>query len=403
MEPLNQKLPAVRPLEVTPFRNESDELFFALQDLTQVAPRPIAVSLPGYFVLAHLDGEHTCQDIQTAFIKQFGQLISAEQIQQLIGTLDQALMLDNANFQQAYALRRNEYLAAETRDNCGRWPPADELRSQIEQMLECGSPAPIEEARGIIAPHLDYERGGPCYADAYATLAQMPPAGRYVILGTNHFGRASSPVATRKDFTTPLGRVTTDRVFIERLEAALGQSLCEHEFDHSSEHSVELQVHVLQVCQGGSSFTIVPILCPDPTGPTGTAPHDGRGPDLGAFADALARMLESDGHRTVLITGADLSHVGEHFGDEAPTTPTRLAEVQRQDRELLDLLEQRQDAAFVETIRAAGNPTRICSAGCIYALLRALPGQPCRLLRYHQAVNMEAEMHVTCAAAVVGT
>jgi AmmeMemoRadiSam system protein B len=398
----SQKLPAVRSLEVAPFRNERNELYFALHDLMQVAPRPIAVSLPGYFLLTQLDGESTCRDIQTAFLKQFGQIITADQIEQMVTTLDRALMLDSACFEQAYTKRRNEYLAAETRDNRHRYPAASALRSEIKQMLGRGSPAPVTDLRGIVAPHLDYRRGGRCYADAYATLAQTPPAERYVILGTNHFGRSSAVVATGKDFQTPLGRVTTDREFIHRLEGTLGQSLCEHQFDHNAEHSVELQLHVLQVCRPDQSFVLVPVLCPDPTGPTGTVPDDGRGPDLGDFADALGELLAKDQRRTVVIAGADLSHVGQRFGDEQPTTPALLKQVRGRDRDLLQLLEQRQEDRFVETLRAAKNPTRVCSTGCIYTLLRALPEQPCRVLRYHQAVDMAAETHVTCAAAVVG-
>src|SRR4029079_11601775 len=114
---------------------------------------------------------------------------------------------------------------------------------------------------GLIAPHLDYPRGTPCYADAYGVLATMPPPKRVVILGTNHFGRASSSVATRKDFQTPLGTTRTDREFIAALEQSCGSDLCEHEFDHLREHSVELQVLVLQHLFGANSFTIVPVLC----------------------------------------------------------------------------------------------------------------------------------------------
>ena len=131
-------------------------------------------------------------------------------------------------------------------------------------------------------------------------------------------------------------------------------------------------------------------------------PHDGRGPDLGDFADTLAQLIANDQRRTVLIAGADLSHVGQHFGDEQPTTPEFLQQVERDDRTLLGLLESRLEEAFVEELRMSENPTRVCSAGCIYTLLRALPEQPCRVIRYEQAVDMAAETHVTCAAAVVG-
>ncbi len=398
----NQILPTVRPLEVAPFRNEHDEAYFALHDLAQVAPRPIAVSLPGYFVLTHLDGEHTCGDVQTAFLKQFGQLISAEQLEQMVSTLDQALMLESESFREAYARRRNEFLAAPFRDNRHRYPPGPELETTLRGIIESGRPAPLTDLRGLITPHLDYRRGACCYADAYATLAQAPEADRYIILGTNHFGRSSSVVATTKDFQTPLGRVSTDRDFIRRLELSLGQSIREHEFDHGNEHSVELQAQLLQVCRAGHDFEIVPILCPDPSAPCGTMPHDGRGVDLGDFADALAQLVAADDRRTILIAGADLSHVGQHFGDERTTTPEFLKQVERDDRTLLDLLESRMEDAFVEELRMSENPTRVCGAGCIYTLLRALPERTCRVIRYHQAVDLAGETHVTCAAGVVG-
>jgi len=396
----DQVLPALRPLEVATFRNERNELYFALRDMTQVAPQAVTVSLPGYFVLAHLDGRHTARDIQLAFLKQFGQLITLEQVERLVNDLDKALLLDTDTFEQAYAARRAEYLAADARDNRARWPDGAELRRELSELLAAGEAVAVRELRGVIAPHLDYRRGGPCYADAYATLARAP-AERYVILGTNHFGRARGVVATGKDFQTPLGRVPVDREFIVRLEHRLGCSLREQEFDHYTEHSVELQVHMLQVCRADAPFTIVPILCPDPSaGRTGATPS---GPGPAEFADALAELLAGDDRSTVLIAGADLSHVGQHFGERRPTTPAFLEEVARRDRHLLELLEQRREDEFVSTLRDDGNPTRICSVGCIYALLRALPGQQVRVLRYHQAVEPTAETHVTCAAAVVGT
>jgi len=404
-----ERLPPLRPLEVSPFRNARNELYFALRDLTQVAPHPLAVSLPGYFVLSQLDGQRTCRDIQLAFLRQFGQLITTEQIQQVVQALDQALMLDSAAYHAAYAKLEAEYLASQTRDSRGRYPDADLLRAEIEALLARGSAQALPSAAelgdvcGIIAPHLDYQRGGPCYADAYAALARAAPAERYVILGTNHFGRSSTVVATGKDFSTPLGQVATDQAFIRRLEAALGTSICRHEFDHNAEHSVELQVHILQVLHGSTGrFRIVPILCPDPCDPGRSTAPDGAGPGLTDFADALGRLVARDRRRTVLIAGADLSHVGQHFGDPGPTTRAFLRQIARADRHLLRLLEARREEEFVAMLRASQNPTRICSAGCIYALLRALPDRPCRVLRYHQAVCMEAETHVTCMAAVVG-
>jgi len=398
----NEKLPALRSLDVTPFRNSGNELYFALHDHARIASGPVAVSLPCYFVLAHLDGRHSRGEIQEAFRRQFGQPLAPEQFDKLLVTLDEALLLDNERFEQAYAARRETYRAGPVRESRDRYPDAQTLRTEIEQMLACGAGASAGQVHGIIAPHLDYRRGGPCYVRAYGALRQAGPAQRYVILGTNHAGRARSVVATRKDFQTPLGLVVTDRAFIERIEQRLGGPICEDEFDHDVEHSVELQVHVLQVCANQRRFEIVPVLCPDPCGSGDQAPDGSRGPDLGDFADVLGELMAEDHQPTVVIAAADLSHVGQRFGDPEHLTPELLEEVERRDRALLSLLEQRKEGEFVEALRVAGNPTRICSAGCIYAALRALPKRACRVLAYHQAADFETQTNVSCVAAVIG-
>lgn len=398
---LDEPLPALRGVDVTIVETEEGEPRFALQDRSEIAPQSLIVSAAGYFVLMHLDGRHTCADIQAEFQRHTGMALPAEQIAALIAALDDGLMLEGERFEQACAARAAEYRAAPARDNRTRYPEANELRAQIDRIVAAGSAAPVKDVRGLVAPHLDYPRGAPCYADAYATLGQAARAERFVILGTNHAGRASTVVATGKDFLTPLGNAETDREFIAKLEDRLGCSLREHEADHLAEHSIELQVHFLQVVMGDSNFTIVPVLCATPAEAGGDGVPTGTRPSVAEFADALGGALAADCRRTVVIAGADLSHVGLRFGDPEPTTPEFLAEVARSDRELLTLLEQREEDEFVRRIGASGNSTRVCSAGCLYALLRALPDRPCRILSYHQATDYENHTHVTCAAAVV--
>ncbi len=446
-------LPAVRPLEVTAFRGSNNELYFSMFDMSRVAPQPMAISLPGYFVVAHLDGRRTVAEIQAAFAAEFGRQIEAGQIERVVRALDEALLLNTDRFDRAHAAAVEAYRAGDVRDNRDRWPGADELREQIERMFAAAddsrvrSPAPpdkggrseqsaappapeipigaVERAfvpaslsgdrpfdpaniAGLIAPHLDYARGAPCYVEAYRAL--LPDAlrrfERFVILGTNHFGRGGGVVATRKDFLTPLGRAVTDRAFIDALESRLDEPLCHHEFDHAAEHSIELHVHILQTLASGSEsaapFTIVPLLIPDPTGPTGTRPLDGIGPDLLDFARALRELMRESDRRTLLVASADLSHVGERFGEGGPTSRAFMKRIGASDKRLLELLENRREEEFVVALAANGNPTRICSIGCLFAMLCALPNRPCRVLRYHQAVDFDNETHVTCAAAVVG-
>jgi AmmeMemoRadiSam system protein B len=396
-------LPALRAVDVVPFETEDGETHFQLVDRLRIAPNAVSVSAAGYFVLAQLDGQRSCSDVQAAFLRDTGMRLPAEQVRKLVSALDESLLLETGRFEEAYAARRSAYAAADARDNRDRYPSAEGLRSEIERMLSGGAAEEGVAVRGIVAPHLDYARGAPCYADAYAALAAGPWADRFVILGANHGGRGDSLVATRKDFLTPLGRVGTDVAFVDALERELGGGLCEHELDHLWEHSIELHVHVLQVLARGRAFSIVPVLCPNVRG-AGEVEDEVDGAvqaKLAAFGEALSRLVASSGERTVLIAGADLSHVGQRFGEAEATTEAFLERVGEADRGLLRLLEQGEADTFFERVRETGNATRICSVGCIYALLRGLPGGRFRMLRYHQAVDFENEMHVTCAAGAV--
>lgn len=386
-------LPRLRPLEAVTVETEQGTLI-ALQDPQRFAPTSVALTVAGYLFACQLDGCTTFRAACSKLAEQLGQAPGEEQAQALIQALDEALLLDSPRFHGEYERRRAAYRTGETRDNCDRWAGRAELLAELEPVLAAPI-APVAGLRGIVAPHLDYARGGPCYQAAYAALRGATEVRRYVILGTNHFGRGAGLVATSKDFVTPLGRVATDRAFLAALEGRMHRTLCDDEFDHDQEHSIELQAHLLQAARPVAEFTIVPVLCPDPSGPRGETAAE-----LAAFAEALGAELRARDTPTLLIASADLSHVGRRFGEPAPTTPEFMTRIGESDQRLLARLAAREDEEFVADVRATQNATRICSVGCLYTLARALPGAQLRILQYHQAVNFEQETHVTCAAGV---
>ena len=149
---------------------------------------------------------------------------------------------------------------------------------------------------------------------------------------------------------------------------------------------------------GADSLKIVPFLCPDPCGPTGTGPFDGRGVDLLDFAQALIEVIQEDGGDTLLIAGADLSHVGVQFGDRLRLDEQLLGLVEERDRRTLAHLQASRPEGFIREVAKDGNPTRVCSAGCMFVVATVLKDAKPAMLGYHQAVNEDAQVCVTCTA-----
>jgi len=401
--PSSLNYPKIRPVEAFPVDQDGGDMF-AVCDPTGLAKAAISLSRPAMFILSLMDGEHSLGDIERVFREQTGLALSRPQLERMVQQLDNAHFLDSPGLAAYFEVMVEDYhgLAVRTSgDEASFGVGEGGLSEWVERMLaegEASSPAPSGRLVGLIAPHLDLGRGRPAYAQAYGMFKTAPPPRRVVILGTNHFGRAGAPVATRKAFQTPLGTTNTDGAFIDALERQLDVDLCEDEFDHKNEHSIELQVLILQGILRADVFDIVPVLCHDPCGPTGIAPYEGKGADLYTFGQALGRAVRDDDTPTFIIAGADLSHVGWRFGDAQELNDAFLAEVEIKDRQALDALVRDGRDAFLATLKSHDNSTRVCGAGCIYVLLTALPDVRPQLLGYHQAVDAEGGTAVTCAA-----
>jgi AmmeMemoRadiSam system protein B len=404
--------PQLRPVEAIP---DTQNACVILRDPTQLATGMLVVGFAELTLLSLLDGQRRRTEIRVEYARRSGQLLPAEQLDEMLEQLEGAGFLAGERFESYYAGLVEQYRRAPNRplrDPNGFGAPVESLRPYFEEALAEGGEGARgrggEGARGrtdekgrlvgIVTPHLDYPRGRVCYGAGYQRLRAGEAPRRVVVLGTNHFGRSQSVTATAQDFQTPWGVVPTDREFLERLQAACAGNLLPYELDHLREHSIELQVlwlhHLL-----GDDVRIVPVLCPDPSGPLGTRPGDEGGADLREFALALRRLIREDPEPTLLIASADLSHVGGYFGDEHPLDAAFLEAVRQSDEAALAHVDAHDPEAFREHMARTGNPTRVCSVGCLYALMVALsPEARPHRLRYHQAVTPEFENCVTCAA-----
>lgn len=395
--------PRLRAVEAQPHPG-ADRSMVVVHDPAGLTDVTLSMSLPALHILGLLDGQHTLEDIESAFAQEFRQSVACETIEKLLHNLQEAHFLEGPAFEQYYNRRIQEYHLAPTRkmnDLRGLGLGEGDISQRLNSMFPWKANGRTDgEVVGIVAPHLDYPRGRPCYLEAYSALVSQKHIKRFVILGTNHFGRSCSVVATSKAFETPLGISEVDVAFLDGLEQQCGDSLKPYEFDHRREHSVELQVLLLQHLFGCEGFEIVPLLCPNPCGASGTAPENGEGVDLKVFALALGRSLEEDDKPTCVIAGADLSHVGRFFGDAAPLTEDFLKQVEARDRSALQCVIDNEAHGLLDTLTQDDNSTRICSAGCIYALRVALPHARAQLLHHHQAVDEDAQCCVSCSAMV---
>jgi len=390
--------PKLRPVEALPGTHQGRQVIMLI-DPTGLARGTVSLSSQAFFIVSHFDGRHDLRDIQADFTRRYGELLMSERVHDMIQQLEQAGFLDGPHFERYYAALATEYEKAPTRQTHTTIAPA-ELQQTVDDILATAKNL-VHQPKivGLIAPHLDYERGRSCYVAAYAALKARSNARRFVILGTNHFGRAQGVVATDKSFETPLGLARIDQTAMRALRRRCGAALLDHQFDHQHEHSVELQVMLLQRLFGPDEVRIVPLLCPDAStteqSPTG---HGVPPPELAAV---LKEMLADADQPICVIAAADLSHVGRRFGDDRPLDTAFLEQVERRDRQLLKYIQQNDPTGMLDFLGHDQNPTRVCSSGCLYVALAALPDSKVELLEYHQAATAEIETAVTCAAAAL--
>ncbi len=353
-------------------------------------------------ILGLLDGRHSLLDIQAAFARHFGTLLFREQLLEVIHTLDEQLFLDSPRFAAHQAEIRAEFLRAQSRPArlAEKSYPAE--AEALATMLDAYFRAPegpgetrptpsAERLAGLILPHIDFARGGACYAWGYREAEALPTVDRWVILGTAHAPIEKPFALTRKDFETPLGRAETDRSFVDRLLARVGAGYLEDEFAHRGEHSIELQaVFLRHQTPPNRPLQIVPVLC----GSFHRFVEERRSPEddpgVARLLAGLRETLDESGGRTMILASADLAHIGPQFGDPSPVTPGQLREIADADREALAAVETGDAGMFFAAVARDGNRRRICGLPPIYSALWVLGGARGRLLRYAQSPDPHA-------------
>jgi AmmeMemoRadiSam system protein B len=272
----------------------------------------------------------------------------------------------------------------------------DELRAALDSFFDPprgpGRPTAGATARprAIVAPHIDFHRGGAAYAWAYRPLVEAAgdPPELVVIFGTDHNGIDQPFTLTRKHYETPLGRLTTDVALVEALaaRASIGANaaLFADEHHHRGEHSIEFQAVWLRYIYGerADGIKVLPILCGSLHGfvESGADPDDAE--SVGGFLRALVE--ETAGRDVLWIAGADLAHVGPRFGDVDPLDDAALRNLDGTDQATLAAVLDGNAGAWFAAIRGEDDRRRVCGLPPIYAMLSAARPGAGRLAVYAQ-------------------
>jgi len=248
--------PRLRRVESFPVSQPNGEVVFAMRDPEGFSPS-IVLHYSAAVLVSLMDGSRTTAEIQSAFQEKTGEAVSNEELAQLLDQLDQRWFMDTDRFRSRWKREVEIYLNSPSRPSAhaGKAYPADPeaLRAQIASFFSGagagGAPAErppaeaVRQLRGLMSPHIDFQRGGPAFASAYQRLLTESDADLFVIFGTAHNPMRSLFSVTKKHFDTPLGTVETDRAFVAKLAANLKSApggadtnLFADELAHRQEH-----------------------------------------------------------------------------------------------------------------------------------------------------------------------
>ncbi|MGV7226859.1 MAG: MEMO1 family protein [Nitrosopumilus sp.] len=192
----------------------------------------------------------------------------------------------------------------------------DELKNMIRHCMDhkygpgSNPKTSNDKIFGIICPHAGYVYSGPTACHSYKSIESQNPE-LVIIIGPNHFG-VGKDAATMIDaqWQTPLGMVQVDSDSAKKV-AEISNFIEIDEYSHSQDHSLEVQVPMLQEILS-NDFQILPIILRSQNMETAI--------DVG---NAVSKIAEEK--NAIIVASSDFTHYEEnsfaHQQDKALIEP----------------------------------------------------------------------------------
>jgi len=360
---------------------------YLLRDPEGISERSLAVSQDVLFVLSLMDGTRSIEALRDEYQRAFSNEIHVDQIRSIIEGMDNNLFLQNDRFRTHLLGLVESYAALTCRPSflAGRSFPAEEndLRTALSGFLghQDGLEVP-GRINGILAPHIDYGRGQKVYSEVYRYLPHVEHD-LIVLFGTCHGYTPGLWNISLKDFATPLGTVksATGMKDLVRDHDVLGKYV--FEWAHRNEHSIELQLPIIQYLIGDRDIEILPILngSMDPFISGDRGMDDG---ELAELTEGLKDVLRQYGKSYLVIAAADLAHIGAQFGDQFKLDASILEQSKGSDQLILEQIGKTNAQGFFQAVKDEGDSRRICGLTPIFFQLSLLAESKAKLVGYDQ-------------------
>jgi MEMO1 family protein len=389
---MSNKKPKLRLLE-SHWIDNGGQPALLLQDRLGLGARAVVVPRPLAPMLALCDGTRDVAGIRAALELWTGVRLDSATVEAALAQLDNALLLDNERYAAAYRQALESYRELPSRPSAlaGSSYPVDraELAALLDGYLstahrEDGHLTPSRPLRGIICPHIDYERGGEVYAQVWDRAREaVAEADLFVILGTDHAGGPAELTLTRQSFGTPFGLLRTDVEAVDTVVEAMGERAAfASELNHTVEHSIELAAIWLHHLVGARDVRIVPVLCGSFHPFTEGRGRPGDDKTWAAAAGALQEIASRG--RTLVIAAADLAHIGPAFGDPNPVGTIEKATLSGFDTEMLATVARGDTEGFLDLLIREQDRYRVCGLPPIYLAMSMMGSVTGEVVAYSQ-------------------
>jgi MEMO1 family protein len=378
--------------------------FLVISCLYNLIKDPIVLSKDVVPILRLLTGELTIDDIAKSCN------LELTEVSNFISYLDENFCLENRNFDARVEQQKTNFLLDISRPSLltgGVFPKSSvELFNLLDTYYQSAKSFsnPTREdlfvptATDIVAPHIDYNRGGSGYALAYSVI-NPAPKDLFVILGINHQYSNSLFTVTGKDFVTPFGIVPTNTSLYNKLSQA-SLEFIRDEWLHLHEHSIEIQLPFIQ--KKFVNFEILPIM----VGSFDRYLYQGLLPEnddvfkylIGNICECLS-SYQGGLNALSFILSVDMSHLGYDFGDAFLITDEVKASTESADLTYLEAICNGDRISIFHQLAEDKNARRICGFPAIYTFMYLAEAinlkVSFKLLQYSQAINSSKSCCVT--------